>query len=1079
MKYNILPSSGHPVQRKPAFKPADIDLKRASSSAAIRTIPELIEYNAKVNPNALYCVQALKSRDGQTRNVSQVSMRELRDAIWRCSNDLRECLIGLDDSTTGTSDLVQVKPDPVAILMDSDVGLLIHLFSLIALGVPAILLSPRLNPASIQHLLTTLKAQAVLTSPRHVDTINAAFETTRLEYGRGGTKIQVAKPFTDYLSGSREDKAIPADATICGPRHFLGDSDKNVIILHTSGTTGFPKPVHQPHKMLLGYACCHRRTEAEDVEGLNLSMLPLYHGFGLVVACLALGTGKPILLPPPHEVSTARSSVKLLHDYKAKSFTTVPFILEEISRLPDDEGIAHLTALQYVACGGGPLGVAAGDHLVKKGVRLLNHFGSTETGPLGPFMVPSKGYDWHYWPLRSDVDVKIEPSGIDETSGQQHYQLSVTPFGWSEPFVLQDRFEKDSWSETPAFRAVGREDDLLVLINGLKVQPKILESTVSNSDLVTSALAFGEGEFEIGLLLEPTQPPEDIQKFKLSVWPLVQEACRKMDSHAQISSMANLVVLGRGESLPRSDKGSVLRKEAYRQYEERIRQVYSSQSVEESTETVLGPGADRLEAVLDVLIREELRIPKSLEPDDDIFDWGVDSLQVVRIKRGLIAIVNESQDLLPKEKVTADLVYRNPTINKLCQALRQNTSTNIHEEETLMNDYISRFSLPQEQKGFRVLLTGSSGSLGSYLLSHLTSLPHVAEVICFVRGPSHSNISTVPLTEQRIEAAEEKGATITSDKRAKVAVVEGDPATAQFGLPSDSYEELCSKVTHIMHAAWPVDFQRPLESFESQFGFLQNLLQLARDAHIRRPLLKPRLLFVSSIAVVGQYPTIHGSNIVPEEAITDPQCASSLGYGKAKLVCERILAKAPEDWASEMEVSSVRTGQLSGAEGSGYWNPKEHFPALIKMSHEAGVFPQLKGTLSWLPVNVAAAAMSDLLLSSEPMDVIYHMENPVRQDWATVMNQIAEELGHQVSCFIEFKEWTRLVRRSSSTGRDSGIEMLMDFLEKEFQHMSDSSIVLDTWKTRRVSKTLRDTTSVPVDTITKYTGAWKKAGLIL
>lgn len=48
-----------------------------------------------------------------------------------------------------------------------------------------------------------------------------------------------------------------------------------------------------------------------------------------------------------------------------------------------------------------------------------------------------------------------------------------------------------------------------------------------------------------------------------------------------------------------------------------------------------------------------------------------------------------------------------------------------------------------------------------------------------------------------------------------------------------------------------------------------------------------------------------------------------------------------EDWSSEMEVSYVRTGQLSGSKGSGYWNAREQFPALVKMSHEAGVFPWL------------------------------------------------------------------------------------------------------------------------------------------
>lgn len=277
MTYNTLLDGGSPLQPRRAFKPADIDLKQPSTSDSIRTIPELIEYNAKVNPDALYCIQALKPQDEQTTKASRVSMRQLRNAIWRCSDNLRGGLIGFDDLSASKEGQTPIKPEPVALLLDSDMGLLVHLFSLLSLGVPAILLSPRLNPASAQHLLTTLKAQAVITSARHVGTLRAAFETTSLEYGRGATKIQIARPFEDYLCEEGKDKAIPADATICGPRHFFGESDRNVIILHTSGTTGLPKPVHQPHKMLLGYACCHRPTKAEDVEGLNLSMLPLYH----------------------------------------------------------------------------------------------------------------------------------------------------------------------------------------------------------------------------------------------------------------------------------------------------------------------------------------------------------------------------------------------------------------------------------------------------------------------------------------------------------------------------------------------------------------------------------------------------------------------------------------------------------------------------------------------------------------------------------------------------------------------------------------------------------------------------------
>lgn len=556
-------------------------------------------------------------------------------------------------------------------------------------------------------------------------------------------------------------------------------------------------------------------------------------------------------------------------------------------------------------------------------------------------MVPQKSYNWHYWPLRSDLNVSIESNGTDEVSGQQVYQLSVTPFGWTEHFVLQDRFEKDAESESPAFRAVGRQDDLLVLVNGLKVQPKILESTVANSNLVKAALAFGDGEFEIGLIIEPAEPLNNVQKFKRAIWPLIQEACRQMDSHAQVSSMASLVVLGPGETLSRSDKGSVLRKEAYLQYEKEIRRVYGSRSVEEGSTPVSSPKTGRLEDTLTALVREELQIPQSLGPDDDFFEYGVNSLQVVRIQRGIISIAKESQGLLPKAKITADFVYRHTTINTLCAALKKDSPPTMDDD--LVNEYVSHFSLPGKGNKHTVLLTGSSGSLGSYLLSHLVSLPQVAEVVCFVRTSSERDTGTSSLIEQQIQAAQENGAMIPLYLRTKVAVVKGDPSSTRFGLPDDVYEGLCSKVTHILHAAWPVDFQRPLKFFKSQFSFLQNLLQLARDAHISQPLVKPRLLFVSSIAVVGEYPAVHGSHVVPEQAITDPRCTSSLGYGKAKLVCERILARAAEDWSAEMEVSYVRTGQLSGSEGSGYWNAKEHFPALVRMSHEAGVFPRLHG----------------------------------------------------------------------------------------------------------------------------------------
>jgi thioester reductase-like protein len=165
-----------------------------------------------------------------------------------------------------------------------------------------------------------------------------------------------------------------------------------------------------------------------------------------------------------------------------------------------------------------------------------------------------------------------------------------------------------------------------------------------------------------------------------------------------------------------------------------------------------------------------------------------------------------------------------------------------------------------------------------------------------------------------------------------------------FGLPDSTYASLCSSVTHIVHAAWPMDFKRTLASFETQFAFLHNLLRLARDAHTMRPWLRPRLAFISSISVVGQYHHCHdGARIVPEEIMDGNESTNSFGYAHAKLVCENILSRVAASRKKEMEVCCIRLGQIAGASAGGFWNPKEHVPALISIAQRMRKWPKLKG----------------------------------------------------------------------------------------------------------------------------------------
>lgn len=53
--------------------------------------------------------------------------------------------------------------------------------------------------------------------------------------------------------------------------------DLDAVIMHSSGTTGLPKPIFHGQAYILIYAACHRLPEQREPFRFNVSTLPLYH----------------------------------------------------------------------------------------------------------------------------------------------------------------------------------------------------------------------------------------------------------------------------------------------------------------------------------------------------------------------------------------------------------------------------------------------------------------------------------------------------------------------------------------------------------------------------------------------------------------------------------------------------------------------------------------------------------------------------------------------------------------------------------------------------------------------------------
>ena len=647
----------------------------------------------------------------------------------------------------------------------------------------------------------------------------------------------------------------------------------------------------------------------------------------------------------------------------------MPSILEEIESLPGNKGYEVLGKLDFVAVGAGVPKEAIGKRLESAGVRLLCQYGATETGAMTSFFVPGKEHDWRRLRLRTDIlgplQVRLDRVDMDKAQPQHlcsdsertyTYKLSMRPFGWQERFELQDliitKMECSLGSDIGQldFSITGRTDDLICLATGEKVRPTILESLLKQQECVKDAIAFGDQQFELGVIVESVKviSREEVESFKASIWPVIEEAGSQMDAHARITSAAAILIVDPG-ALPRSDKGTVLRKAMAKQYAEEIASVY--RNLETSVDAPpldLSSPRSSIRALVTDNAKWQAPVNGWLD-DDDFFAQGMDSLQATRLRRFLIASVHATHTasgfgavhVLPVDQITDDFVYLHPSVNMLVEALipKGPVVNGIIPEtaliQQLVEKYTGRGDQEQQQKKAVVVLTGATGSLGSFFLGQLLMEDAVGRIICLNR-PGKSD----PI-EAQTQAMISRDISVKGDMWAKVEIRQTDTAAPYLGLKEHDYGRIATEVTHIVHIAWPMNFKMGIQSFHASFRSLQNLIQLARKARFYHNRTKPKVLFISSISTVGNYPSVHEGVSIPEVIVEDPTWTLGLGYAKAKLVCEKIIQRATNDYP-EIEAGLVRVGQVAGATG-GYWNANEHFVAICASSQKIGKFPDLRG----------------------------------------------------------------------------------------------------------------------------------------
>ena len=237
--------------------------------------------------------------------------------------------------------------DRVAICLPNCPQAVIGFYALNRLGAVCVMLHPLAAPGELASALDTARAEVLLTLERLARPIAAAHRR-HLTFIPG------------QLPGESLPRSCPGRLTwnrlLAAGRHCQLPPDRGrgfdpAVILVSGGTSGTPKAVlHTNHSCNAAALQLLQASGLEDPAGLRmLSLLPLFHGFGLIVGIHAplLGGACCILIP---QFRTARLG-KLLLKKKPDLLPAVPAMLEALRVGNQLEG-KELRFLRAVYCGG-------------------------------------------------------------------------------------------------------------------------------------------------------------------------------------------------------------------------------------------------------------------------------------------------------------------------------------------------------------------------------------------------------------------------------------------------------------------------------------------------------------------------------------------------------------------------------------------------------------------------------------------------------------------------------------------------------------------------------------------------------
>ncbi|CDH50373.1 l-aminoadipate-semialdehyde dehydrogenase [Lichtheimia corymbifera JMRC:FSU:9682] len=907
---------------------------------------------------------------------------------------------------------------PVAVLADHSLDYLFYMIALLKLRVVLQALSPRNTQAAVTNMLIKGKAGYIMASEKYADTGKTSADQVQIPY-------QTLLPFD--IEALSHEPLNPDAERILNKQYTTEDEEKIVIITHSSGTTAFPKLIPLSNRYMFVHVqhfthdMAHRYGEAPwTLERSDIFMVgfPLFHIGGIFQAfCAMMHHGTSVYSPLPLQV---KDVVDAIEQCGVTYVYFAPVLVDQIATYIKETGdIAPFKKLKVIQFGGAPLRPDLGEFLTSHGIRLQCCYGASEFAI--SFLNDDTRDDIPWNSTRPSHIIKdychFEP--YDEQAGTYHLviksgapNLATGVENRPDGFGTNDLFIQDP-PNSGYWRHLGRKDDILVMENAQKTNPTPMEFAICSASIVKSCTVIGEGRQCTATLVE-LEYEQAIQYTPSEIIEQVHAAVANANANAPNYSIIlpeMIYILPLSKHLPTTVKGNVVRKSAIKEFEDVIESMY--------TNFMQGTGNKRnqdtsntwpiqdiesllVQAASNVLGKSPALI--SSNKDQSLFDLGLNSLLAIQLRNAIVAKFGP---------ISNTFLYEHPSIQAIATALKSPNAVNSNNEEqryqetqALLESYIERakvdFSpcITNTKTGDEqhvVLLTGSTGALGAFILRDLIRSPKVSKIYCPVR------VTTTNGMDRIIASFNARRLDVSLLDSGKVEALPMDLNAEYLGWSKELYDRLKQEITIVQACGWLVDFNQPITHFDKEC--IQGLYNLLKFAH--RPTNPMHVHTVSSVSATCAMKNV--DRISETTLPQDPHVAMPIGYAQSKYIAEHLFDYLTRE--KGMPCIVERMGQVCGDTVNGTWSIHESYPlmmvgggAMLKKMPNVS-----KMTINWIPIDYAASSITDIMLNTTATPIeelkgrVFHIVNPNHVSWSDVL-QAMQECGMQFDV-VEPKEW--------------------------------------------------------------------------